>query len=626
LWNLENAVIRRIGQIIFGLSGLVAVAALVVIVVVLRIDVRSKIESIASERLGRTVRIESLAIGWADALTLRPLKLEATGLHLANPPWGSTPDMVRAERVRAEIALPPLLHGQIRLAHVVVERPVVVLEHNFTGVANWVFPALGPKRSGEPLPVALPDIYVEDMLLSDGDLTFLTSHGNLLRVHASQANLIAMSPTSPVKLRAEGSYNDIPLTADVSLESFTALRRVPRPVATDITVTSKGSVLRFNGTMTDPIGFDGLKGAVDLNAVTSEEVSEALGRERVYGSKLVVKGLLEKHGDHWRVTELDGKLADTQVSGAVGLDEGKRGSPDHFDVDLDFGVLDVKRLTDRMSTNSQVATPRKGIPLQVDKAPGETYKIRVGVQQAIYGGFRLDAVEIEGSVEPGRVVLGKLAFGLADGRITLAGTDETQGENGHLRLNAALEKASAGKLLAMAGADASMLTGTLLAGATLEMTGITTDDAMRSSRGQAVLSMSAGRMSRQFLQMASIDIRLLFRKGQGATPVTCFLGVASAQNGVLTLAPLRLRTNEGTLFGGGQINLFRETLDIHLQSDRNTTNFFALDLPVHLEGTFTNPKPGVTFRSGAREWDARGPAMLRILPPDLRRASGSGRC
>ena len=224
------------------------------------------------------------------------------------------------------------------------------------------------------------------------------------------------------------------------------------------------------------------------------------------------------------------------------------------------------------------------------------------------------------------MVLGKLAFGLADGRITLAGTDETQGENGHLRLNAALEKASAGKLLAIAGADASMLTGTLLAGATLEMTGITTDDAMRSSRGQAVLSMSAGRMSRQFLQMASIDIRLLFRKGQGATPVTCFLGVASAQNGILTLAPLRLRTNEGTLFGGGQINLFRETLDIHLQSDRNTTNFFALDLPVHLEGTFTNPKPGVTFRSGAREWDARGPAMLRILPPELRRASKRGRC
>ena len=158
------------------------------------------------------------------------------------------------------------------------------------------------------------------------------------------------------------------------------------------------------------------------------------------------------------------------------------------------------------------------------------------------------------------------------------------------------------------------------------MTGITTDDAMRSSRGQAVLSMNSGQMSRQFLQMASIDVRLLLRDGQGSTPVTCFLGVVSNRNGILTVVPLRLRTNEGTVFGGGQVDLFRDTLDIHLQSKRSTTNFFALDLPVHIEGSFTDPRPGVTFRSGAREWDARAAEALRKLPPELRQANTVGQC
>ena len=74
------------------------------------------------------------------------------------------------------------------------------------------------------------------------------------------------------------------------------------------------------------------------------------------------------------------------------------------------------------------------------------------------------------------------------------------------------------------------------------------------------------------------------------------------------------------------MDLFRETLDLHMQSESSTTNFFALDLPVHIEGSFTNPKPGVTFRSGARDWDARAAEVLRLLPPELRQASAGSRC
>ena len=614
--------IRRVGVVLLGLLGLIVVAAIAAILFITQIDLRSRVEGLASARLGRPVKVGGLTVGWAN-----PLSVEITGLHLANPPWGSTPDMVSAASLRAALDLWPLLHGEIRLSQVVVERPVVVLERDPAGSGNWVFPALGAKPSGAARqPAALPDVVVADMGLKDGDLTFRTSTGHLLRVHVGQADLTAANATSPIRLQAAGSYNDLPLTADMTLESFASLQHVPSPVATEIKVVSRGSVLRFKGTMTDPINFDGLKGAIDFDAGTSAEASEVLERPRILDSKLVLKGMLEKHGDQWRVTELDGVLGETTIAGAVELDEGPRGKPDHFDLDLDLGVLDMKWLTDRMSTNTQVATPRKGIPLQVDENPGETYKVRVGVKQAVYGRYRLDEVAVDGSVEPGKIVLGNLAFDVADGRLTLSGTNETAGEGGHLRLNGLLSKANAARLLAMAGADASMLSGRLNAGLTLEMTGITTEDGMKSSRGQAVLAMTSGQMSRQFLQMASIDVRLLFRKGQGTTSVSCFLGVMSERNGIVTVVPLRLRTNEGNVFGGGQVNLLRETLDLHLQSESSTTHFFALDLPVHIEGSFTNPQPGVTFRSGAREWDARTAEVLRLLPPELRQVSAGSRC
>ena len=614
--------IRRVGVVLLGLLGLIVVAATAAILFIAQIDLRPRVEGLASARLGRPVKVEGFTIGWAN-----PLTFEIAELHLANPPWGSTPDMVSAARLHAALDLWLLLHGEIRLSQVVVEQPVVVLERDPAGAGNWVFPALGAKSSGGARqPAALPDVVVAHMVLKDGDLTFRTSSGHLLRVHVGQADLTAVNATSPIHLRAAGSYNDLPLTADMTLESFAALQRVPSPVATEVKVVSRGSVLRFKGTMTDPINFDGLKGAIDFDAGTSAEASEALERPRIFDSKLVLKGMLEKHGDQWRVTELDGVLGETTIAGAVELDEGPRGNPDHFDVDLDLGVLDMKWLTDRMSTNTQVAIPRKGIPLQVDENPSETYKVRLGVQQAVYGLYKLDEVAVDGSVEPGRVVLDKLAFDVADGRLTLSGTDETAGEGGHLRLNGSLAKANAARLLAMAGADASMLSGRLNAGVTLEMTGITTEDGMKSSRGQAVLAMTSGQMSRQFLQMASIDVRLLFRKGQGATAVNCFLSVMSERNGIVTVVPLRLRTNEGNVFGGGQVNLLRDTLDLHLQSESSSTHFFALDLPVHIEGSFTNPQPGVTFRSGARKWDARTAEVLRLLPAELRQVSAGSRC
>lgn len=619
--------IRRIGLVILGLAGLTILAAVAAVFFVSRMDVRSRVESLASARLGRAVRVEALAIGWADPLKLGPITLDLTGLHLANPAWGSTPDMVAVRRLHAELALWPLLHGAIRLSDVAVERPVIVLERDPNGAGNWVFPALAVRPAGAPTPpVPLPDAVIAGMVLQDGDLTFRTSSGNLLRVHVAQANLAAANASAPIHLRAEGSYNDLKLTADTSLESFAALRRVPRPVATEAVVTAKGSVLRFKGTMTDPIGFDGIKGRIDLDAGSPEAFAEALGQPPLPGGKLVLRGMLEKQGDLWRATELDGAFGDTTVNGEIGMDEGKRGQPDHFDVNLDLGVLDLKRLTDGMTGNTQAAAGPKGFPLRVEKKPGETFKVRIGLKRADYGRYRLDAVGLEGSLEPARIVLGKLAFGMADGRVELSGTDEAVGDGGHLRLNAAVSQANAARVLAMAGADASMLTGRFDVRAALEMTGVTTDDALRSSQGQAVMSMRGGRMSRQFLQLASIDIRLLFRKGQGATPVSCFLGVLRERNGMATVSPLRLRTADGTIFGGGQVDLVRQTLDLHLQSKSDTTNFFALDLPVHIVGSFTNPKPGVTFRSGAREWDARSAEMLRLLPPELRQASADWRC
>lgn len=613
--------VRRIGFLIALLLAVVTGIGAVAAVVLVRMDMRPRIESLASARLGRAVTIQTLAIGWGS-----PIVVEATGLRLANPAWGSTPDMVSIGRLHAEVAVWPLLHGVLNLSQVVVDRPVVVLERDAGGMGNWVLSASGQRPPAARSPEVPPAHFIADFRLENGDLSFRTTRHNLLRVHVAAAGLQAANDAAPVMLHAEGSYNDLPLVADATLESFAALRQVPRPVEAEVTVAEKRSTLRFKGAITDPIGFDGIAGKIDVAAAALDELSEGVRGPRISDAKLAVTGMLDKQGDHWRLTELAGAVADTTVAGSVGLDEGKRGQPDHFEVNLDFAALDLRRLSARMLSDLAPQTGPKGIPLHVDENPAETYAVRIGVKEAVYGRYKLDALGVQASLEPARIALKKLSFGFAEGRVDVSGTDEAAGAGGHLTLDATLSGVSAERIVAMAGADAAMLAGKLDARATLQMTGTTTEDGLADSHGQAVLSMTRGRVSREFLELASLDLRLLLRKGGGYTSVVCFLAVAEMRNGAVSLAPLRLRTREGNFSGGGQLDLRRDAMDLYLQSDSKSTHFWALDIPLRITGSLASPQVRPSTRSAAPALNARGAENLRLLSPDLRQTASGNRC
>jgi uncharacterized protein involved in outer membrane biogenesis len=68
-------------------------------------------------------------------------KVIATGVTLGNAPGGSRPEMVKIERVEAEVALLPLLKREIRIQRLVVSAPDILLETDRAGTGNWSFPA-----------------------------------------------------------------------------------------------------------------------------------------------------------------------------------------------------------------------------------------------------------------------------------------------------------------------------------------------------------------------------------------------------------------------------------------------------------------------------------------------------
>ena len=58
-----------------------------------------------------------------------------------------------------------------------------------------------------------------------------------------------------------------------------------------------------------------------------------------------------------------------------------------------------------------------------------------------------------------------------------------------------------------------------------EMTGVTVKEALKASRGHAVLAMKEGRIARALLEKISTDLRSLFRKNENLARISCLLGI-----------------------------------------------------------------------------------------------------
>ena len=86
---------------------------------------------------GRQLRLDGnleLALGLVPALV-------ASDAALANASWGSRPEMIKAEKLRLQARLLPLLSRTVELTHVGLEGVEVLLETDAKGRRNWVFKA-----------------------------------------------------------------------------------------------------------------------------------------------------------------------------------------------------------------------------------------------------------------------------------------------------------------------------------------------------------------------------------------------------------------------------------------------------------------------------------------------------
>jgi len=240
---------------------------------------------------GRQFRIDGdLSIGFSLTPTL-----QANGVHLANPPGASRPDMATLEQVRATLALLPLLRGRLEIGQLELTQPDLLVETDAAGRSNWNFKPVvgqgGPPASGAaPAPAQTsvadnadkPTFAIASVLIHAGRLSWHDMQSGHSGVAAIK-QLVATSagPMAPMSATADleiGGQN-VAMTAETGpLGQLLSGEPITPPWPMQIVARVAGARFAASGSLERPIDGRGYQLTLDAAVPDLGPVGTFLGQ------------------------------------------------------------------------------------------------------------------------------------------------------------------------------------------------------------------------------------------------------------------------------------------------------------------------------------------------------------
>lgn len=201
---------RRALKYLFAFLGLVVVA---VIAAVLLIP-RERIVALAADKVREATGRELTLAGELSPSYWPVLGVRTGPVTLSNADWAEEPDMVSASAAEVGVELMPLLSGKVKVTTLRLVDPVVALEIDSGGQANWLFGDESRTHGGEPDdPVdasedGLPEISLPEAVITNGRIGFHDARsGRRIELAALDLTAGLEGVDDPLNLAGSGLWN-----------------------------------------------------------------------------------------------------------------------------------------------------------------------------------------------------------------------------------------------------------------------------------------------------------------------------------------------------------------------------------------------------------------------------------
>ncbi len=564
-------------RILIGLGTILGSAAIALAIFTAALDqnqAKKYISTAVSKATGRQLRIIGdlqLNIGWISRVSAKQIQFENAG-------WSKHAQMAEIGNLDLEIDLWQLLTKfRLILPTVTISQAKFVLERNTSGSANWESRAAptGPqKRTGFPI--------IEKLLIEDGILSFdnqeTKTQIELKVLEAEGAGFLQQ----PVKLRAEGTYQKLPLTITLDGGSYENLRNSKQPYPLRIDLGAGKLKVKIDGNLTEPLAMKGEDVSLDIQGDDMAQLYPLIHLVFPKTPPYRLKGHLKHEGDVWSFSDFSGRVGGSDLSGSIRVDTAPKRA--FMKADLVSNSLDFNDLAGFIGGNPGTGPGTTAPVKQIKQAPIEPNSDRIFPDQpfdlerlhAMDADVRLHAKKILApklpiddlkatlSLKDGVLRFAPATFGVANGRVEIFSMFDGSRRPSMVKIDARLRQLELQRFLAK-GAVGQKAVGPIDGRIVITGTGQSFRELMATATGNSFFAMSGGQISELLVELAGLDVAHALGvvvSGDKPIPIRCALLDLQGENGQMAVKTLVFDTANSIITGEGNIDLRDEKVNI----------------------------------------------------------------
>ena len=625
---------------ILGISAAVIIAVIIAAYIIASSydfnKFKPQITELAKQYTGRNLTLGGdIELG----LSLFPT-LVVNDVAFQNAAWAKNPQMAKVQRLEVQIALIPILRGNIHVSRVFVVNPEILIAINKSGKSNLEFDAPQKPDPGAAKEKAVDETHdflkFKKVQIEGGAITYDDQQsGRTEAISIETLKFEAAEFGAPADIDLKFTYNKTPLQITGVLGQLSGILNPDEHWPLNLKITAADSTVSIAGHITNITEVKGID--LELSAKGPD-----IGNFRQFtGEPLPVKGPFNVAGhltaatlENLKISDIAILLAESRISGEITLNQ--KSSRPQINAKFNSSKLDLRPFIKKDNSDSKAVTKTKKTetkksdkvfsaePFDLQALHQIDAAVSIRVDQLLTHRIALDNFKLDLSLENGRLVVKPLTTNMGGGELSSSIDLLAKGNHANLTTKITAKKIDFGDMLKKLQITQD-LDGVLDVNINLNGQGKSVAALMAGLNGDVVAILSEGQLPMEYLNLVGADIttNLLklvnpFEKKIDRAQINCAVCDFNIKDGLAKSDVILIDDADKTLLSEGTVNLKTEELDfgIHTrpkegigtkETGKVSVSLSAITKPFKLGGTLSKPSLGISPERAAK---AAGTALI----------------